>query len=623
MLVWWGPNYIQFYNDAYKETFGREKPINSLGERGEESWSELWPVMSAQIEAVFKHGEAIQHTNQRFEYIQNGETKEAYCTYGYSPIFLHDGSIGGVLAITNETTDQIAIQRVIENDRDNLHSLLSQTSIAVCVLEGPDHRFTLANSAYDAFVGREVLGKNVRDVFTDEEAGKFVEVLDVVSVTGQPYSASEIELKLKGKGEGIFVNISYHPVRHPNGTIRGIAVIIQNVTEQVRARRTIQSVKESAEAANEAKSFFLANMSHEIRTPLGAIIGFTELLKSPALAPDERDKYLGIISRNCQALSSIIDDVLDLSKIEAGKIEIEQESFFFSDCVSEVCELFSEKASAKGLEIKFERSQFPAFNIISDPLRLRQILINLVGNAVKFTSQGSIVIHGTYEMLNEENLKMNVSITDTGKGLTADDAEKLFKPFAQADGKSARQYGGTGLGLALSRKIARALGGDVALARTEQARGCTFSVEFIATRDPRGRIEDRAPSESLTPRLDGLKVLVVDDSPDNRQLIKLLLAREGAIVDQASSGEQALNLIRSKDFDTVLMDIQMPGLDGYETLGRMRQEHYKKPVFALTAYAMKEDRNRALQCGFSGHIPKPINSNNLVEVLLANTRRLH
>ncbi len=623
MVIWWGPDLILFYNDAYKQSLAKDKHETALGQKGAECWSELWPTLEPQLDIVFKRGQATCHKNQLFRISRDGKIENTYWSYGYSPIFLRDGSVGGALAIVNETTELVRAEQIIASEREKLHSLFMQAPIPICTLEGPEHTFTLANPPYIELSGRCVLGKTVREVYSEEEAGKFFEILDGVYETGKPFIGTEIMVKHPGGEEERYINIGYHPFRSPNGKIQGITALLQNVTEQVNARRIVQMAKESAEAANEAKTFFLANMSHEIRTPLSAIIGFTELLKSSNVSAEERQKYLNIITRNGQALSSIIDDVLDLSKIEAGKIEINREPLNFTELVTDVLEMFSDKAGGKGLNIQLESSRLPNFNIISDPLRLRQILVNLIGNAVKFTSQGSIVVHGNFEMLGENDLRMSISITDTGKGLSREEAEKLFKPFAQADGKSARQYGGTGLGLALSRKLARALGGNVSLANSEQSKGCTFNIEFVATKS--AEVSDDGPLKKTeqSRRLKGLKVLVVDDSPDNRHLIKLLLVREGAMVEQANGGEQAIELALDDSYDAILMDIQMPGIDGYETLTRLRRENFKTPVFALTAYAMKEDRDRALKCGFSGHISKPINANHLVETLLSNTRRLH
>ena len=524
------------------------------------------------------------------------------------------------------------------NEQEKLYSVFLQAPVGICILEGPDHVYTIANDDYFKLLSgrRDIIGKPIREALPELAGQGFYELLDRVYQTGEQYLGKEtpVEITLEDKSiKKFYVDFNYQPKRSLNGKIDGIIVIGIDVTEQVLARLQIEAsaanlerAKLDAESANLAKSAFLANMSHEIRTPLGAILGFTDVLRTSSLDAHERNHYLDVISRNGQSLIKIIDDILDLSKIEAGKLEIEHSPLCLSDLTRDIVTMFSDRAIGKGIHLKFNDSEFPKFKLSSDAVRIRQILVNLIGNAIKFTSEGGVTIHGSYQQFENDMVKVVFLITDTGIGMAADQATKLFKPFTQADSKNNKRFGGTGLGLALSKNLGRALGGDVLLEHCEENKGCTFKFEITA----KSVLTETVGLQSLIKKfhsendqLLGLKILVVDDSPDNRALIKLYLEHEGAKIDQAEDGNQAVEMALKDGYDVILMDIQMPGLDGYEALVKLRAKNYRKPILALTAHAMKEERNRALAAGFSDHIAKPINKSELIETILMHTRGVH
>lgn len=385
-------------------------------------------------------------------------------------------------------------------------------------------------------------------------------------------------------------------------------------------QRQIQISKNEAEAANLTKSAFLANMSHEIRTPLGAILGYTALLKNSDVS--EFQQYLDVIEKNGKALTRIIDDILDLSKVESGNMSIEKTSFSLTSTIKEAIELFAHKAAEKNVDLEFINSEEPAPAMISDATRVRQILINLIGNAVKFTEAGSVKVSLIYKIhLNEINFA--VRIQDTGPGLTPEQQKKLFKPFVQADETVARRHGGTGLGLALSKRLAKALKGDVFIEQTMVPGGSTFTFEGRAPLDlqtsipPAPHKENRNQSTEVK-KLSNLKILVVDDSPDNRMLFTLLLEDRGATVYDAEGGKIALQLFQKHSFDIILLDIQMPEMDGYQVLAALRKLGCKVPVVALTAHAMIEEKRKTFEAGFSDHVTKPVE----IEKLTSSIQRL-
>jgi K+-sensing histidine kinase KdpD len=316
------------------------------------------------------------------------------------------------------------------------------------------------------------------------------------------------------------------------------------------------------------KSAFLANMSHEIRTPLGAMIGFADLLRDPSLSGAQRSNYIDILARNGENLSVIINDILDLSKVEAGHLTLEFTETRPEQILEDVISLLRVKAKEKNLSLELFMDSSIPLSIVSDPTRVRQILMNIVGNAIKFTPYGSVKIRAYGLRYDDGRQGIGFEVSDTGIGIPEEQREKIFEMFVQADGSTTRRFGGTGLGLALSRSLARSLGGEVSILRSEPGQGSVFNVTISdqperretmvpAPRPPQGRAQNSGKA------LDGVRVLVVDDSPDNRHLIWLYLRKHGAVVDSAENGVAGVKMALSGQFDVILMDVQMPEMDGY------------------------------------------------------------
>lgn len=401
-------------------------------------------------------------------------------------------------------------------------------------------------------------------------------------------------------------------------------VVLRDITSQKMAEDELIQAKKEAENANELKTAFLANMSHEIRTPLGAILGFSEILKEPTLTAEEKEEYLQIISRNGKALTRIIDDILDLAKVESGKLEIEILEFPFFELLNDVLDLFRESVKAKGIYLMLDLSQHVPGKIFSDPTRLRQILINVIGNAVKFTQKGGVTVDFREIRHDRETSRFQVIVKDTGIGIPQEGRAKLFQPFVQADNSTTRKFGGSGLGLVLSHRLAKALGGDIVLEPDDGTEGCTFVISFVAP-NPTVFAGQAAPkmTEPARPDVDlsGVRVLVADDSADNQLLVKTILARSGAQADFASDGAEAVRLAREKEYDLILMDLQMPVMDGYEATRSLRRRGYRKPVVALTAHAMAEERERTREAGCDKHLTKPIDEKELLTTIWELARK--
>ncbi|MBT9558025.1 MAG: PAS domain-containing protein [Myxococcales bacterium] len=423
------------------------------------------------------------------------------------------------------------------------------------------------------------------------------------------------------------------------GDVTSVMGTIMDVTAEVEREQALRDAQGQAEAASRAKSEFLANMSHEIRTPLTAIIGFAEILandKQQALPSDAWLGYADTIRRNGEHLLSLINDILDLSKIEAGQLTTESVALQPRALVDDVLELVAMKALARGNVIRVAWQEATPSYVRSDPVRLRQVLVNIVGNAVKFTEKGRIDVKVGYA---ESTQRLVIAVADTGIGLTREQLSRLFGAFVQADSGTTRRFGGTGLGLRISRRLAQMLGGDITV-QSEPGVGSTFVVSVMAPAvyvEPRfdepGSHPGVEPRRFETPSgvfprqlpLQDVRVLVAEDGPDNLQLITFHLKKAGAIVNPVENGVQAIEAVTADGtldgkladiapYDLVLTDIQMPEMDGFETTRRLRLKGWLGPIIALTASAMAGDRERCLNAGCDAYASKPIDRDELIDV---------
>ncbi|MBL7542162.1 MAG: response regulator [Bdellovibrionaceae bacterium] len=390
--------------------------------------------------------------------------------------------------------------------------------------------------------------------------------------------------------------------------------------------------QQQAVSANLAKTYFLANMSHEIRTPMSAILGFTELLRNPKQSESERQHALSTIHRNGKQLLNVIDEILDISKIEAGRLEIEVIDFSLIDLLYDIKSLLTVKTEEKKLQLRFILENTIPEKIYSDPTRVRQILTNIVSNAIKFTEKGSVHVkvrwQGPQDKDNSSDGLLEIWVEDTGVGIKEDQVDRLFQPFAQVDSSTTRLFGGTGLGLALSQKLAEALGGTVMLESTRSEVGSTFKIQIKSR--PVENCEWVTGFKSITPEndghtfehaevnahsLQGMNILLVEDAPDNQMVIGMFLRSAGAQVDFADNGYEGISKAAENAYDIILMDIQMPKLDGYEATKILRKNGFKIPIIALTAHALMEERTRCLKVGCSEHFTKPVDSKKLIALI--------
>lgn len=384
-----------------------------------------------------------------------------------------------------------------------------------------------------------------------------------------------------------------------------------------------------AEMASRSKTEFLANISHEIRTPMTAILGYAEVLEAKQETKPEVRQAFKVIKTNANHLMRLIDDILDVSKVEAGGIEVASEKVSLRQIVQEVHSLLKVKAEQKEIYLKFSAQGRVPDYFHTDPVRLKQILFNVVGNAIKFTDSGGVRVLIFYRAdQNSSSGQLQFLVKDSGCGIPSDQVQRLFKPFIQVDTTSRRQHGGTGLGLVLSKRLAQMLGGDTEIVETVENKGTTFSVTidagevgplvsmtFEAPAESQGILPD-VPDALVNNQLQAAKILVVDDAIENCNLFRIYLEKAQAKVDVAHNGNEALSLAKENNYDLVFLDLQMPGKDGFEVLKELRSRDFNRPVIALTAHAMPEERRKTLSYGFDEHVSKPVSADKLISTAM-------
>ena len=479
-------------------------------------------------------------------------------------------------------------------------------------------KFVYANRAYLKMWGYESLseirGTSPADHCADPS------VPDKIIRTLKEKGECDIEFVAKRKDGSTFDVRMWARLGHDGEGAEVYPTTSIDITQRKIAERQLQESKEAAERASRAKSQFLANMSHEIRTPIGVIQGFADLLNEHQDLPPEQRQWVQTICRNTRLLTNVVGEILDLSRVEAGMLEIERMVFPLNEVIEDISASMLFKTEEKGLELFIYVDPDVPSEIDSDPTRLRQILINVIGNAIKFTDQGSVKVHFSRSEEAAELTKIKVVISDTGMGMNSEQQEKVFEPFVQGDSSMTRKYGGTGLGLAISKRLAKALKGDLRLIESAPGKGTTFELTFCCmTKAPQTMVKTGMVKEvDYRGHLDHRKILLVEDSADNQLLIQKFLSDSGAEVITANNGREGLEKALAQKFDLILLDIQMPEMDGYGALKGIREGGLQLPIIALTAHALREERERAHKAGFNDYLTKPVTKKTLLERIEAN-----
>ncbi|WPD24742.1 MAG: chemotaxis protein CheB [Candidatus Electrothrix scaldis] len=415
-----------------------------------------------------------------------------------------------------------------------------------------------------------------------------------------------------------FVHEKCHHQRDASGNILCSVGIVQDITERKQTALALRSAKEVAEQASRAKTLFLANMSHEIRTPMNVIIGMNKLIRETELTPRQRE-YVEIVYRSSQILFALIEDILDFSKIEAGKVELESILFHPGELIHKTADMLRVEAENKGLLLVCNIADDIPLSVKGDPTRFYQVIMNLVNNAIKFTEQGKITIQASLEKETKQQVTLLFSVQDSGIGIPLDRIQELFQPFSQIDPSTTRKFGGTGLGLAITSSIIHMMGGTIEVKSTPGKGAiflCTISFDKVALEEQEhaARLQEEKDA-AQPPQLAGLKGLLVEDNLFNQKLAHILLEKMAISVKSAYNGKEAINAIYEGEYDFVLMDIQMPIMDGLEATRILRAEGINLPIIALTANATAKDRADCLAAGMNDYLSKPIDEEKLREII--------
>ncbi len=531
------------------------------------------------------------------------------------PIFDADGAFRGMRGISRDITERRQLQDRMEQLLLERHALLARIPVGVfqyrCAADGRN-RFEYVSPNFCSWFGEthERILEDPRTVYRaihPDDLGSLLAEMSRVKFLVKPFSWTG---RLRNGEEIRWVQIGSIPTLQANGDMIGNGTVV-DVTERVRLEEELRQARLASDAANLAKSEFLSNMSHEIRTPLNGILGMTQILGLTSLDRDQQE-CLQTLRRSSQSLLSLINGVLDLSKIEAGQMHLEETDFFLRASLQEVMQTQVSLVGAKGLRLETEIPASVPDDIRGDSLRLRQILLNLLGNAIKFTEAGRIRISVSACERKGKRALFLFRVSDSGIGIAPEAMERIFQPFSQADGSTTRLYGGTGLGLPISRRLAELMGGRL-WAESAPGEGSTFFLEVpfgISGTKLRSRVGQDDLWRQDTWEGPSLRILLVDDEPTNRLVTARYLGLSGHTVLESPDGEDALEKLRAEPVDLILMDIQMPKMSGIEAVRRIREREGETgrhtPLIALTARALRHEQEQILGEGFEGYVSKPV-----------------
>jgi signal transduction histidine kinase len=604
MFVWWGPSRINIYNDAYVPMLGARHPA-AFGRPAQETWADIWDVVGAQSLHVMETGQPTWNDRVMLLMERNGYPEETYFTWSYSAIYDDDGSIGGMFCAVSEETARVkaererdSLMREAQDAAQTLRTWFDQAPGFIALLRGPNFVFEMVNQAYYQLVGhRRIEGLPVFDAIPEARHQGYEELLKGVYTTGTPFVGRGLKLMVQREPGGAltetFIDIVYQPVRDADRTIVGIFAQGHDVSEQVQAVQALQE-------ADRRKDEFLATLAHELRNPLAPIRQAASLAKAPEVDAQRRTWALEVIERQSRQMALLLDDLLDVSRISRGHLELRLQTVALGDVVAAALEtarpLFDRKRHRVDVALPDA-----AVTLEADPLRLAQVLSNLLSNAAKYTNEGG---HVELRAVIEGG-EVVISVRDDGIGLSPESQDHIFEMFSQVAPALDRAEGGLGIGLALSRGLVALHGGRIEVHSAGLGQGSEFTVRLpLQESEAAARTDEPAAAAAASP----VSVLIADDNADARDSLAALLEMSGHKVHAAPDGEQALALAAQHRPDVAILDIGMPLLNGYDVAARIRASDWgrRMRLIALTGWGQAADQERARQVGFDHHVTKPL-----------------
>ncbi len=624
---------IEYVNPAFtrmtgysaEEALGQNPRILKSGKQSPDYYKQIWRTILA---GRVWSGDLI---NKR----KDGSLYTEQMTV--TPVRDTKGAISNFIAIKDDVTQRRAAEEGLRHSEDRYRDLVENSGVLVGTQE-LSGKILSANAATVRTFGftklDDLIGHNLQEFIPERFHNQIQPYTEALGKTGKANGMLTIRT-LQGEERIIdYANsIRSEGLNQPIVRCCGF-----DVTERERQRKELQKAMEAAEVANRAKSEFLANMSHEIRTPMNGIIGMTELALETSLSPEQKE-YLEVARSSARSLLTVVDDILDFSKVEAKKLEFDLAEFDFRNEIDDIAQALALTAHQKGLRFLVDVQSRVPERVVGDPARLRQILVNLLGNALKFTQEGEVVLSVVTESKSEENVLLHFSVSDTGIGIPKGKQKLIFDPFSQADTSTTRKFGGTGLGLTISSRLVELMGGRIWVA-SEEGTGSTF--HFTAEFGMVSAVPPEMPAVQPQYRKDAsgkaianisndlhrgdprhaLRILLAEDNPVNQQLAIRLLEKRGHRVVAANNGREALDLLGKaapSGYDMALMDIQMPEMDGFEATAAIRDKEKSTgehlPIIAITAHAMKGDRERCIQAGMDSYVSKPFTVEELIAAI--------
>lgn len=568
-----------------------------------------YPACECEIASALTNGDISTSTGESFIIKKNGTI--AHTKFYGTPIYQDDKKFGYVISF-QDLTEQIQKDKMLLLQKNALDATSS-----MILITDKNGFIEYANNAFYSFTGfdeYEIIGRHTKILGTGLNSADFYKVMWTAIQEGKAWEGILYNRK---KDESIYPEeMTITPIVE-NGKIAHFVAIKKDITDRLMNEEALKEAAQKALEASKMKSEFLSTMSHEIRTPMNGIIGMTEILLQTNLQEDQKE-YAKIVKQSSESLLAILNDILDFSKMEAGKLDIINSDFDLPETCSGIAKLLGTQAKEKGLDFTIQIDQSIPINVIGDPVRIRQVMMNLIGNAIKFTEKGSVKVVLAPLLAIDDGFIVRFSVTDTGIGIAKSIRRKLFSSFTQADSSTSRKFGGTGLGLAICKKLVSLMNGDIGvLSKEGEGSVFWFEIPLKTSKNIHTEQHEQQTNEIIiaTETTHNKIVLLAEDNIVNQKIARIQLERLGFDVDIVPNGQEAIDKALLFDYDLVLMDCQMPTKDGYTATKELRSAGFNKPILAMTANVMQGDKEKCIECGMNDYISKPINTKELEAML--------